>query len=1031
MIPRRALPVRGGQAVVLLLRGLWYRAGRSAVVAALATVAVAAAVLVPGFTQAAQQSVLTDRLAAAPAAGTGLTLAASGTAAATPAAHQPTDPVRSAVGDTLADHPELAGVLAPAVGGLDTGAVVTGGSEPVASRLAHRDRVCEHLLVTGDCPTEPGEVLVSARTADAYRIATGDRLTVRLAQTSLEVTVVGSYAPIAPAAAYWGRTVYFTHGGFDPASGAARGDALFTGAEDDVQADPAAVVDLALTYPVRPGAVRLDQLGPLRVDLAALPDRLAGLPDAGALQLDTALPAVLDEVDRDRAAIGRTVPVVAVPLLLLVGFVLFLLVAAVTEERGREIALARLRGFPGGRTARFGLGEVLVLLAAATPVGIAAGLGAVELAARARLAEGTHAALRWPVLAAAAGALAVAALAALLAGRATLRRPVLDLLRRVPERSRTRAGMVDGALVVLAAGSLVVAAADPTAPLALLAPALVALVAGVATARLVQVWSAARLRRAARRGRARVAGLLAAAQLARRPAGARVAVVLTVAVGLLAFAALAWDTAAAARRDHATDALGADRVYTVHAGHPAALVEAVHAADPAGTAMAVVRATGQYAGEPVPLLAVDTPRLAGVAQWRDYPVAAGVRALRPAEPRPLRLTGEIEVAVRVRELGPDPVRLTALVSAPGEPPAAVPLGTLDSGAERYAAALPGCATGCRLLGLGLGRAGVPGPVDATIEVTSIRSGAGAGGAGGADAGGELPARFDDPQAWRVGTGATLTPGTELTVATTGTGDTDMFVEYQDTPAALPVVLAGPAPAEDPAATEFPFPGLAERPEPFTVVDRADRLPRAGVRGLLFDLGYAVGSAERRVALSDSTGLRYEVWAGPAAPPDLPRRLAEHGVPVLQTESVAGAEAQLGRQAPALALGLSLLAAAAALVLALGVVALATRVGAADRYAERAALRVAGVSARVLRRAAWREHAIRLGGPLLVGAGTGVVAGLLLLPGVPLVEAGGTVGDLPAYRLWPGVLPVALAAAAAGLVLVAALPGRPPEGGLSS
>jgi hypothetical protein len=1008
----------------VLLRGLWHRAGRATVVALLATVAVAAAVLVPGFSRAAQQSVLTDRLAAAPAAATGITVAASGTAAAAPAAHQPLGEVQLAVAGTLAGHPALAGVLAPVVGGVDTETVVTGGSEPLAARLAHREAVCEHLTVAGDCPAGPGEVLVSARTADAYRIAPGDRLAVRLAGTSLDLVVVGSYAPVDPTAAYWGRTVYFAHGGFDPASGAPRVDALFTGAAGDVQADPAAVVELALTYPLRPAVVRLDDLAPLRRDLAAFGSGLAALPDGGQLRARTELAGVLAEVARDRTAISATVPVVAVPLLLLAGFVLFLLVAAVTEERGREIALAKLRGFPGGRTARFGLGEVLVLLVAATPLGIAAGLGAVEMAARLALAGGTHAELRWPVFAAAAGALAVAGLAVLQAGRATLRRGALELLRRVPRRSGWRAGMAEGVLVALAAGSLAVAVADPSEPLALLAPGLLALVAGIATARLVRAWSALRLRVANTRGRGRITGLLAAAQLARHPAGPRVIAVVTVAVGLLSFAAIAWDMAAQARRDHAIDALGAERVYTVHAGHPAALVEAVHAADPSGTAMAVVRATAQYAGEQVQLLAVEVPRLAGVVQWRGYPAAARPEGLRPREPVPLQVTGQIEVTVRVRDLGADPVRLTVLVSTPGAAPAAVSLGTLEPDSERYAARLPDCDPGCRLLGLGLSRTGVTGPVEATIEVTSIRSGGGLNGAAGDDLV-ELPARFDDPAAWRSGPEAALTTGTTgLTVAAAGADAGalagDVLVEYQDTVRALPVVLAGPAPAEDPDAAEFQFPGLAERPEPFTVVDRAVRLPRAGDRGLLFDLEYAIQSAERRVALSDSAGLRYEVWAGPEAPADLPQRLAASGVPVLETESIDGLVSQLSRRAPALGLWLARLAAAAALLLALGVVVLSTRLGAAGRRAERAALRVAGVPARVLRRAVRREYASLLGWPVLVGTGVGVASAALLLPAVPLVETG-IVGPVPAYLPWSGALPLALLATVAGLAL-AALPG---------
>jgi putative ABC transport system permease protein len=884
----------------------------------LAVVAVATAVLAPAYARAAQQQVLADGLAAAPDPG----LTFSGT--------MNLGDARQAAGGALAGTPVLARVLASPVGGVDADTVVTGGSEPVSARLAYRDGACGQLAITGACPAGPGEVVVSDRTAQAFGIATGQRLDVG--------TVVGTYTPVDRASPYWGRSVYFAQGGFDPASGRPRVDAVFTGAESDVYAQPDAAV--TLTYPLR--GLRLD-------DVPAVRDELPALSGVSGLELTTDLPAILDDIAGDQAAIGRAAPVIAIPLFVLAGFVLFLLVAALTEQRGPELGLAKLRGFPAGGVARFGVGPVLLLVAAAAPVGVAAGLAVVWLAFG-------DAELRWPVLAAAAGALALTALAALVAARSALRRDTLDLLRRV-RRGRSRAGILEGAAVALAAASLVVALTDPAAPLALLAPALIAVVAGILTGRLVRLWHS-------RRRYDRVPALLAAARLARRPDGARAIVVATVAVALLSFGVSAWGVAAQARRDHAIDALGADRVYTVHAEHPAALVEAVHAADPAGTAMAVVRATGQYAGSPVELLAVDAPRLAGVVRWRGQDgLGSLAQGLRPREPAPLPVAGRLEVAAEVRELGPEPVRLSAMVSAPGEPPRSVPLGTLDQSTPRYAATLPGCdRPGCRLLGFGLGRTGAVGPFTATVQFGAIRSGDG-----------ELPARFEDPERWQASPGVALTPGSALTVAVAGTGD--VAVEYRDTPASVPVVLAGAAPADDPAAVEFTFPGFTDQPEQFTVVGSADRLPRAGERGLLFDLESAVNRAERTVALSDME-LRYEVWASPGAPADLPERLADQGTPVLRTESMSGTLAQLGRRAPALGWWLYLLAGAAAVALAAGVVAL---------YARSGMPRVADVPARLLRRAAVREYAVLVGWPLLVGVAAGVATAALMLPGYPLVD----------------------------------------------
>lgn len=180
--------------------------------------------------------------------------------------------------------------------------------------------------------------------------------------------------------------------------------------------------------------------------------------------MTTTLPAVLRDIDADRASIGRTAPVIAVPLLLLCWFVLFLLVASLTEERAPEIALAKLRGYPSGRAARFGLGEVLLLTAAAVPAGIVAGLLLVQAAAGALLADGVRVEVRWPVFAAAGIALAAGLAAAVLAGRQTLARPVLGLLRRVPERGGWRAGVAEGVVVALAVASLAAAVNDRGSP---------------------------------------------------------------------------------------------------------------------------------------------------------------------------------------------------------------------------------------------------------------------------------------------------------------------------------------------------------------------------------------------------------------------------------------------------------------------------------------------------------------------------------------------------------------------------------------
>ncbi|MDG6106023.1 ABC transporter permease [Dactylosporangium aurantiacum] len=984
----------------VMLRGIRYRAGRSFVVFLLAVTATTAAVLAPAYSRAAQQSVLTDGLSAASTDATGLTVGAKGTADS--AAFKDLAEIRLAMNTALTKDQLLADRLDLPVAAIDT--EVTFGD--VGAKLAYRDNACYHLTIDGDCPDNPGEVAVSKRTATARDLKVGDRLTVRMGPATgghdRTFTIRGLYTPTDGDAAYWGRTSYFSAAAGGDGE---RADALFSMTEDDLRLERMATLATRLEYPLRADRVRLDDVAGLRDGIQTLGDRLRGQE----LEVTTTLPAVLRDIDTDRASIGRTAPVIAVPLLLLCWFVLFLLVASLTDERAPEIALAKLRGYPAGRATRFGLGEVLLLIVAAVPVGIAAGLLLVQAAAGALLAGGVRVEVRWPVFAAAGVALAAGLAAAVLAGRQTLARPVLGLLRRVPERGGWRAGAAEGVVVALAVASLAAAVNDRGSPLALLAPPLLAVVVGVAAARLLGLWSNARLRIARRRGR--IVPLLSAAQLSRRPGGQRLVVVVTVAVALLTFAATAWDAAAQARRDVADDTVGAQRVLTVAADHPSALEAAVDRADPGGHAMAVVRASQRFDNAPVELVGVQSGRLADVAVWRGRSradVGELAARLHPDVAAPLRVGRDLAADITVDALPARPaLRVAAIVAAPGQPPRTVTLGGLSKGAKSYHATLNGCANGCRLVGLAVGRAaGGSEPFAVSVTVRGLQSD-----------GGPLAPGFDLAGRWQPrhsggGAQVTVRPGAALGVDVSGSDPADAVVEHVDTPAALPAVLAGGAPADDAAAATFRLPGFSDQPQPFTVAAHAASLPRAGRRGVLFDLDYATRMAERGASLADNATLRYEVWASAAAPADLDRRLAAAGVQVLRTETIDGQLSQLARRAPALGLWLYLLAGGAAILLAIGVVLLTAYVGVRARLYELAALRVAGVRAGQLRRAVFREYRALLGLPLVVGLGAGLVGAMVMLPGIPLVTVG--VAAPVTVRPGAGALPVAAGVIVIGL-----------------
>lgn len=953
----------------VMLRGIRYRSGRSLVVILLAAFATLAAVLAPAYGRAAQQSVLTDALRAAPQAAIALTISAQSSAAggAFNPAEQSVIEAKALADAQIAKTPGLASVVDRPVTGVEAETRVSDHAAILAWRLG----ACGQLRVTGECAIDAEQAVVSERSAAEAGIDVGDDITVGAKQ----LEVVGLYTPKDPASPYWGDSAYFAH-----AKGE-RLDAIFTGSEDDVRVGP---VTAKVMYPVKPDAVRLDAMSALRSELGAL--RL-GL-DATELELSTALLSIADDVAKDQAELSRSVPLIAIPLLLLAFAALLLTVAAVTEERGPELALARLRGFPRSRAARFGLGETVWLVVLGAPIGLAAGLGLVELLARTMLAPGVHVEPRWPVLAAAGASLIFSCVAAWLATRQTFSRGVLTLLRRVPQRASKRSNVVEAIVATVAVVGLAAVLLRGSSPFALLAPAALALLAGLAAGRLLVMW--ARLQLAIAKGRGHVPGILAAAQLARRPGTARMVVVLTSAVALLAFAAASWDIAARARAQHASDTLGAATVYQVSAAHPQALIAAVGAADPSGHAMAVVRADEQYAQRNVELIGVQSDLLGTVALWRGKDAAWLERLgeqLRADAGKPATLRDNLTVRANATSVGATAMRLGAVISAPGQPPNVTWLGDLQPGRHDYTGRV---CTGCRFAGLAIGSSG---PARVTLAVDEVRSGA------------PIPLNGT----WRAPEGSRVDiQQNTLTIDAPG----DVTVSYLDTPARLPAVAAGNVPGG-----EFSLPAFADTPTDFAIVERADVLPRAGDYGLLFDLDLAVRSASAGAGLADAADLRYEVWAAGDAASGLAGKLADQGVRVWSTRTMANEVDHLGRRGPALGFRLYLLAGIAAAILGLGVVALSRRLGADERNAETAALRATGVRARALRRALRRERLVGLALPLAIGLATGVGSALLMLPDIPLVAAGvlAPLGDVLAIPQRLEVLPIAIAAAL--LVLV--------------
>ncbi|NUT38204.1 MAG: ABC transporter permease, partial [Hamadaea sp.] len=510
----------------VLWRGLRYRAGRSLLVLLMATVATTAAAMVPSYQRGAEESVARDALDQGTVQQTALVvqLPTVRNEEKPPAAEaeKPADLNQAAArADTILSQ---GGVVKDLIVGkaIHAETNLRLASLPVgqifAGHLVYRADVCTHVRVDGRCPNAPDEVMLSARAAAFLKVAVGDRLpialgregdegrtskgggmaTVRTIPPSTAPKVVGLYTPEDPANPYWSATPSML--AFSPIGDVHNHntywnlDAVFAGATADVESFPGTSVRRSVSYWLNLGDVGTAEAARLDADLRTATRTLSD----ERMSLRSGLPGLIAEIRKDQDAIATTVPVGAVPLLVLAVAVLMVLVAALTEERGPEIALARLHGYANQRVGAFGLGEVLLLITLAAPLGLLLSRIVLAIIAAVWLAPGTSLAFTWHPVAAVGIALLVAYASAALASRRVFGTRIVTLLRRVPQRMTWRASALEGAAVALAIAALVTAWQDRSSSLAVLTAPLLAIVAGVVGGRLLAAVAGVRLRRARR-----------------------------------------------------------------------------------------------------------------------------------------------------------------------------------------------------------------------------------------------------------------------------------------------------------------------------------------------------------------------------------------------------------------------------------------------------------------------------------------------------------------------------------------------------
>ena len=142
-----------------------------------------------------------------------------------------------------------------------------------------------------------------------------------------------------------------------------------------------------------------------------------------------------------RELVRIAAPLAVTQLVLLAWWTLYLVVGSATEERSPSWGWPSCAGSPSGQTGRFGLAEIVLLLLVAAPLGTVAGLPRRTRGRRRTSSRpGTQVVLTCRCCSLSSIALAGGVVTAALAARRVFRRPVGDLLRRVPPGAAARRG---------------------------------------------------------------------------------------------------------------------------------------------------------------------------------------------------------------------------------------------------------------------------------------------------------------------------------------------------------------------------------------------------------------------------------------------------------------------------------------------------------------------------------------------------------------------------------------------------------------
>jgi hypothetical protein len=297
----------------------------------------------------------------------------------------------------------------------------------------------------------------------------------------------------------------------------------------------------------------------------------------------------------------------------------------------------------------------------------------------------------------------------------------------------------------------------------------------------------------------------------------------------------------------------------------------------------------------------------------------------------------------------------------------VAFGPLRPAHTVYSATVTGCDPQCRLVGFTL--SGDAGLLGSTLALRGV--------SGAVDI---SSSAFADRARWRT----SIVPGNELPTLSSGLDSLQLTVTriisntavitypvyVNDSAIPVPTYAAGPIPTELLiGAGTVDAPGAG--PVPATLVGTAAVLPRVGTIGRLVDLSTLD-------SLRPGDG-RLEVWLAPGTPGSVVQALRDHGLSIVDDESIGNRLSQLRAQGPAVALRYLLVVTLVGLALAVAALAIAVAVERPGRAEELIALRWQGLRSGIAARVAYGGYLAFAVVAVVLGVVTALLAGRLIGP----------------------------------------------------